>query len=269
MSKQVSIIGCGWLGLPLGQSLFESGYQVKGTTTSSEKLTTLSEANIQPFQVVLPEIVESLPEVLKTDVLIINTPPSNKKSSTDFYTQLLTLANAAQSSQVKHLVFVSTTAVYGNLCREVVETDADYITSPHSGVAMLKMEEVFTKNPAFNTTVLRFGGLYGPKRNPGRFLSGKKGLSGGQNPVNMVHLDDCIGAIHTLLEQEAWGEQFNVCADEHPSRMAFYTAASEKAGLVAPQFDAQSESPYKIVNSDKFKAATGYKFKHPNPLNSL
>ena len=35
---QVSILGCGWLGLPLAKSLIEKGFSVNGSTTSVEKI---------------------------------------------------------------------------------------------------------------------------------------------------------------------------------------------------------------------------------------
>ena len=34
---KISIIGLGWLGLPLADHLIEQGYQVLGSTTSKEK----------------------------------------------------------------------------------------------------------------------------------------------------------------------------------------------------------------------------------------
>ena len=47
--KKISILGCGWLGLPLAKSLIEKGFSIKGSTTSEEKLQVLQNAGIQPF----------------------------------------------------------------------------------------------------------------------------------------------------------------------------------------------------------------------------
>mgnify|MGYP003615968040 CR=1 FL=1 len=38
---KISILGCGWLGFPLAQKLIETGYEVKGSTTSESKLEAL------------------------------------------------------------------------------------------------------------------------------------------------------------------------------------------------------------------------------------
>jgi len=34
---QISILGCGWLGLPLAKAILENEFSVKGSTTSREK----------------------------------------------------------------------------------------------------------------------------------------------------------------------------------------------------------------------------------------
>ena len=41
---KISILGCGWLGLPLAKALIENGFSVKGSTTSTDKLTALENA---------------------------------------------------------------------------------------------------------------------------------------------------------------------------------------------------------------------------------
>gem|GEM_PF-4555050 len=45
----ISIIGCGWLGLPLAEFLVQKGYLIKGSTTREEKLDQLKSKGIQPF----------------------------------------------------------------------------------------------------------------------------------------------------------------------------------------------------------------------------
>lgn len=46
---KISILGCGWLGLPLAKALIENGFSVKGSTTSTDKLTALENDGITPF----------------------------------------------------------------------------------------------------------------------------------------------------------------------------------------------------------------------------
>ena len=46
--RNVSILGCGWLGKPLAISLLDDGYSLKGSTTKEEKLALLEDNNIHP-----------------------------------------------------------------------------------------------------------------------------------------------------------------------------------------------------------------------------
>jgi len=46
---QISILGYGWLGLPLAKVLLENGFSVKGSTTSVEKISVLENSGIQPY----------------------------------------------------------------------------------------------------------------------------------------------------------------------------------------------------------------------------
>ena len=73
---KISIVGCGWLGLPLGKSLVPKGHQVIGTTTSLAKIEILQQAGIEPLLVrfnPLPDV--GIQSILETDVLIIALPP--------------------------------------------------------------------------------------------------------------------------------------------------------------------------------------------------
>ena len=75
--KSISILGCGWLGLPLGERLQNEGYSVKGSTTTEDKLDVLKEKGIEPFLVELtPEVkAEKIQEFLDSSFLIIDIPP--------------------------------------------------------------------------------------------------------------------------------------------------------------------------------------------------
>lgn len=75
---QISILGCGWLGLPLAKSLLQNGFLIKGSTTSLEKISLLESEGITPFLVRLEEqqISASVVDFLAdSKILIINIPP--------------------------------------------------------------------------------------------------------------------------------------------------------------------------------------------------
>ena len=51
--KQISILGCGWLGLPLAKHFISKNYEVKGSTTTQEKTQMLADNKISPYLIKL------------------------------------------------------------------------------------------------------------------------------------------------------------------------------------------------------------------------
>jgi nucleoside-diphosphate-sugar epimerase len=264
--QTVSILGCGWLGLPLASHLLSEGYVVKGSVTSQEKKELLKQKGIIPYQIQITdhEITgDDLPGFFASDILVINFPPARREDIVAYHTaQMSLLAGMVRS---KHVLFVSSTSVYPDLNREVTEADS-FEPAKGSGKALVAAEDILQ---AFSCTVLRFAGLIGYDRKPGRFLAGKKDVANGDGPINVIHQDDCIGIITAIIQQGVWGEVFNACSDVHPTRRKFYTLAAEKAGLELPTFSADAVSTFKIINSDKLKNRLGYSFKYPDPLKTL
>ena len=55
--ETISILGCGWLGVPLAEYLIKCGYRVKGSTRTKEELAVLESKGIEPSLLVLdPDI---------------------------------------------------------------------------------------------------------------------------------------------------------------------------------------------------------------------
>ncbi|UYM18718.1 NAD-dependent epimerase/dehydratase family protein [Endozoicomonas euniceicola] len=265
--SRISIVGYGRVGLPLAKALKEKGYDVTGTVTGSEKRDKLVaeglDTHILSFD---PQPQGNLAAAMEADVLVITIPPS-MRAPQDYPAILESLADAAANSGIKKVLFVATTSVYPQTGDEVREEDATHEASPFLGFSWLPLEETFTQRDEFTTTVVRFSGLMGGGINPGMYFAGRE-LKGANDPVNMIHIDDCVGAIAAIIEQDVWGEAFNASADEHPRKRDFYTKACASAGIPAPVFS-DEPSPYRIVNCDKLKQRLGYVFKHSDPLAAL
>jgi len=266
--KTVSILGCGWLGLPLGEYLVGKGYGVKGSTRTPEALTAMKAAGIEQYYISLgPGLAggDGFERFFESGVLVINFPPERREDIIPFHTeQIKSLISRLETSPVKNVIFVSSTSVYPELGREVSE-DEEAPPEKASGKALVIAERLLLENKAFRTAVLRFGGLIGYDRKPGRFISGRRGLTGGDSPVNLIHRDDCILIIEKIIEKDAYGEIFNACADLHPKRKDYYTAQALKIGVPPPAFEDGGEPKFKIVRSDKLKRLLRYEFKHPDP----
>ena len=263
--RTVSILGCGWLGLPLAERLSACGYRVKGATTTPEKVQGIAATGAVPYLLRLDPELQGDASFFEADALFLNIPPPREPDALPYHVrQIDAVLEAFQSSPDGLVVFASTTSVYPNLNRVVTEDEAGPPTRP-SGAAVLAAERRLQQGRPDGVTILRFAGLYGYDRQPGRFLAGRRNLPNGEAPVNLVHRDDCIGSIEAVLAQDVRGEVLNVCADVHPTRATFYTAAAHRLGLVPPTFDEAAPLAFKVVSNAKLKRRLGYRFQHPDP----
>ncbi|HVY54259.1 MAG TPA: SDR family NAD(P)-dependent oxidoreductase, partial [Thermodesulfobacteriota bacterium] len=212
--ETVSILGCGWLGLPLAEFLIGKGYAVKGSTTTRSELDVMKSRGIEPFYLKLDPGIEGdgLERFFNCGVLVVNFPPERRDDIADYHpAQIRSLISALGGSPVKKILFVSSTSVYPDLGREVTEDE----TAPprkQSGIALLKAEKLLTDSGSFVTTIVRFGGLIGYDRMPGKFLAGRKDIQGGGSPVNLIHRDDCVEILYRVISQNVWGVVLNACA---------------------------------------------------------
>lgn len=262
-------MGCGWLGVPLGKHLRNQGFTVKGSVTSYGKFDLLCTSGIVPYQIVLTdsEIVIDDPGFFETDVLVISIPPRRIDGiERIFPAQIAQLIPLILKYGIRKVIFISSTSVYPENRRKAKETD---VLSPDkaSGKALVLAENLLKNLIDFETTILRFGGLIGADRNPARFLL-KSAQPVANAPVNLIHQDDCIGIITTILEQNLWGEILNACCPEHPLKKDFYGKAAQISGLPVPGISDQDEA-YKIVDSSKLKRLLKYKFKYQSPMDYL
>lgn len=215
------------------------GFRVRGTTTSEEKLEKLQKEGIEPFYVrinendILGDIKSFLDDL---DLLIINIPPKLKRPPFENYVQKIRiLQTAIEQSKVKNVLFVSSISVYGDNEGDITE---ETIPKPvtESAKQLLSAESLLLENEIFNTTIVRFGGLIDEKRHPVKFLSGKKGLTNGEELINLIHLKDCIGLIRKIIQDNYWNKVVNGVYPYHPTKHEFYTREAEKRGLLAPKY---------------------------------
>jgi nucleoside-diphosphate-sugar epimerase len=265
--ETVSILGCGWLGLPLAEFLIGKGYRVKGSTTTRSVLDVMKSCGIEPHYLVIDPGLrgEGLEEFFNSDVMVVNFPPERRDDIADYHPeQIRSLIARLDESPVKKVLFASSTSVYPDLDREVTE-DESSLPVKQSGIALLRAEKLLAGSSSFVTTIVRFGGLIGYDRMPGRFLAARKNIPGGGSPVNLIHRDDCVEILYRIIGQNLWGVILNACADEHPLRKDYYTAQALRLGLDPPEFNESEKTGYKIVNSSRLKKLLGYSFKYPDP----
>ncbi len=267
-NTSVSILGCGWLGLPLARRLAAENWSVKGSTTHPEKLKVLDQYEIDPYHITCDPRIQGdrLDHFFHSDELFLNIPFKRGLPDPAFYhTQIHSVLQHAKQGAVKRVFFAGSTSVYPSqigIAREDMVIDPDTERAKVLG----QIEEDLISDKDVSAVILRFSGLYGGSRELGKFMqAGRSDQRRGRSPVNLVHLDDCVEIVSRLLASDIANEIFNICADEHPSREELYQAKARQLGLPVPQFNDAAEPDQKIVCNQKIKERLDYTFIHPDP----
>lgn len=253
MKENISILGCGWLGKPLAISLIKKGFFVKGSTTSEEKLGEFQEIGISPFLICLNNLKENISAFLKSEILIV----ALTSKDIDGFRNLIA---HIEKSPVKKVIFISSTSVYGNSTKMVTE-ESDTLPC-----ALTTIELLFKNATNFETTVIRFAGLFGYNRKPGNFFKNRRKIPNPGGFVNMIHQVDCIHLIEKVIEKNVWKEVFNGCADTHPTRREFYTKCTLDIGIEIPEFEDVTEIQQKVISNKKSIEILDFSYKYGDLL---
>ncbi|MFN3403239.1 MAG: SDR family NAD(P)-dependent oxidoreductase [Cytophagaceae bacterium] len=261
----ISILGCGWLGLPLAKKLVNQGYLVKGSSTSETKLTILQEWNIKPYLIKFKPDIDGSADFFDAATLIVSIPPSLRNNSGEYFIQqVLNLANCISFSSISNVIYTSSTSIYPELNREMHEDD---ITSVESSASpfLYRAEEIFSSLENQNVTILRLGGLTGYDRLLVKYFAGKKGLTNGNEKINLLHRDDAIDVLINFISSPEKSGIYNVVSPAHPTKSEFYTFLAKKYGLEQPEF-IENASPWKTISASKLIKELNFKFKFPDPF---
>lgn len=171
----------------------------------------------------------------------------------------------ARSGGARHLVYTSSTGVYG-------ERDGGVVTeaSPRRGgpPALLEAEDVLLDAGLPGTTVLRVAGLYGPGRDPrGRYRDPAGLPNGGAHWVNLAHHDDVVSALLGALASDGPARVLNV-ADGAPALardLCRHLAQTEGRDAQALTFVPTAPSPRANQRVDvSALTATGWRPRYPS-----
>jgi nucleoside-diphosphate-sugar epimerase len=269
---QISIMGCGWLGQPLARQLLRDGHNIVATCRADAKQKQLQQLGFSTQLYNLGDSVntDAIKSVLQCDLLILNIPPGGKQIQPTFFTkQMCDLVKQAKMVGTKRLLFISTTAVYGEAQGEMHEQSPCTPTT-QSAQAHLKIEQQVLASFAHDACILRLAGLVGHDRHPAKHLAAKTNLNNALQPVNLIHQQDVIAAIKLIIEFEHFGHIFHLSAHEHPSREDYYQWACNKLGLLPPTFiDSEEDSPGKKINAKWTCDTLRLDLSYPSPYDML
>ena len=200
--SRVLIAGCGYVGSALAERLACEGHQVWGMRRYVASLP----AGVEPIESDLSVSADltSLPAGL-TDVLYMAGPAGSDDAlyRTAYVEGLgnLLAALESQGQRPRRIFFVSSTAVYAQSKGEWVDENSPTEPTHFSGRRLLEAEQILRES-SFASCVVRFGGIYGPRR--ARLIDQVRTgqaefYKGTSQHVNRIHRDDCVGVLHHLM----------------------------------------------------------------------
>jgi nucleoside-diphosphate-sugar epimerase len=253
---KISVLGCGWLGLPLAKELIASDYKVNGSSTKIEKEKNIIDNDISSFNIDIENLTNNIEDFLNVNVLIITIPPRLKNHKV----KLSQLVSKIENSTIKRVIYTSSISVYGNKSGIITEETPTNPTTETS-IQVLETEQLLSNNKKFSTCILRLGGLIGENRHPAYHLSGKE-IKYPNDLVNLVDIDDCIFAIKKLLKSDVSNEIFNLVNPNHPEKGIYYKKCCENLKLPLPMETKARSSVIKEVSSNKIINKMRFQFKN-------
>lgn len=260
---RILIAGCGDVGIALGRELVADGHEVVGLRRRTSELPT----TFHPVGADLtePATLRALPAGIEQVVYAAAADARSEAAYGAAYVDGLRNLIDAMAETPRRLVYVSSTAVYGQHDGEWVDEDSPTEPAGFSGRILLEGERLARELP--DAVVVRLGGIYGPGRN--RLLdevrSGRAVCPDGPPQfTNRIHRDDCAGVLRHLLGcDDAAGVWLGV--DRDPvDRCTLLRWLAERLGVPSPPTGAApvGRAGSKRCRSDKL-VASGYVFRHP------
>ena len=280
------IIGCGYVGLPLGMELIRQGHEVFGLRRSASAQSELKAAGIKPL---IADITrsETLSELPREFDWVVNCVSSTGGDADDYRQVYLQgtrhLLEWLAPNPPKKFVYASSTSVYGQTDGSQVKESSPTEPAAETAKALVETEKLLLETSGSRArsphqklpvVILRVAGIYGPDRGHAfkQFLKNEARIEGdGSRFLNMIHRDDVVGCIMAALKNGRPGEVYNAVDDEPVSQTNFFHWLAATVGKYPPP--SVPENPdenrkrgvtNKRVVNRKLKMELGYQFKHPN-----
>jgi nucleoside-diphosphate-sugar epimerase len=265
----ILIVGCGSIGIALGNQLATTGHQVVGVKRNVPAANAL-------FDMIAADIsqtadIAKLPATIDYLFFIVSADSRQADSYRQVYQIGLNnlLAYYQQQTDKPQWFFVSSTSVYGQQSGEWVDEDSPTAPSQVTSQLIVEAEQrLWANNPKH--VVVRFSGIYGPGR---EYLLNKAR----QAPTlqhtppyytNRIHQDDCVAILAFLLAQHLQGTPLAPCylaSDDNPAPLW------EVIVWLAQRMHCAGPSAQTIMNADQNKRCRnsrlkqlGYQFLYPD-----
>jgi nucleoside-diphosphate-sugar epimerase len=185
------------------------------------------------------------------NAVLYTAPPPNTGETDTRLTALLSFWQTDAERRPTHLVYISTTGVYGDCGGAWVDESTP--PNPQSARAVRRVDAEqqltnFAKQYSMTLTILRAPGIYALERLPlARVLAGTPILKAEEDSFsNHIHADDLAAVCVVALRQPKGISTYNVCDDEPLSMGDWFTLLSKAADWPAPPRVTREEITQKV-----------------------
>jgi nucleoside-diphosphate-sugar epimerase len=283
---RVLIVGCGYVGTPLGAELVRLGHEVFGVTRSGSRSAELEQAGIKPLVADISNR-ESLSQLPTGSDWVVNTTASGHGGVEEYQQVYLqgtrNLIDWLSASMPKKFVYTSSTSVYGQTDGSLVKETSSTQPVAETAKVLVQTENVLldaARAQKFPAVILRVAGIYGPERGHlfKEYLKAVAQADRGSLPtiggkadrlLNMIHRDDVVGCIIAALKSGRAGEIYNAVDNEPVQQLHFVRWLSETLGYYMPEFvdseglERKRAATQKKVSNRRITMEMGYQFRYP------
>jgi len=276
---RVLIVGCGYIGLPLGTELVKQGHDVYGVRRSAGAADDLSVAGIKPLvaDITSRDALARLPGPFDAVVNCVSSTRGGLEEYRRVYLEgTRNLIEWLSATRPKKFVYTSSTSVYGQADGSLVKESSPTAPGSETSKVLVETEKLLLAAVAerqFPAVILRVAGIYGPGRGHLflQYLRNEAKIAGkGERLINMIHRDDLVAILIAALKSGRAGEIYNAVDDEPVAQIHFFRWLSETLGKWMPPFTPEVENgdrkrglTNKRVSNRKLKMELGYQFKYP------
>lgn len=270
----IAIIGCGYIGTEVALLWTKKGHHITATTRSPEKLDELSKA-AQKSQILKGgDEQELIPLITNNDAILVSIAADGPEQYETAYLQTAQIFRhlALEMDLPRHLIYTSSTSVYGDHHGRWVDEESELLVKGEQGKILIESEKIYLslQELGWHVCILRLAEIYGPDRELSKRVKQLENhtLPGtGDSYTNMIHKTDCAHGIDYAFRHNLEGI-FNLADDDHPTRKELYHQISEKFRLPQAKWDPTHKSMHngnKRVSNHKIKAE-GFIFRHPHRI---
>jgi nucleoside-diphosphate-sugar epimerase len=276
---RILIVGCGYVGLPLGAELVKQGHEVFGLRRSRGAEADLEAAGIKLLigDITKPEQLTQLPASYDWVVNCVSASGGGAEEYREVYLQgTRNLIEWLGAAPPKKFVYTSSTSVYGQNDGSPIKENSPTEPAVETGKVLVETERVLieaAREGKFPAVILRLAGIYGPDRGYWfkQYLKNEARIEGsGARILNMIHREDVAGVIIAALKSGRPGEVYNAVDDEPVSQLHFFQWLSGPLGKELPPSapeDAEAVRKRGVTNKKvsnrRLKMELGYQFKYP------